>query len=98
MVEPFLGVAPAQLQHSPERYWKELRIALPIAVNSPLLDRRADVAQIGMISLALLLCRPIADDEYPDNIALLANGRFGLGGGFEPIPQGLRTWLGPAAS
>jgi hypothetical protein len=98
IVEHVLGAALAQLQHSPERYWKELRIALPIAVNSPLLDRRADVAQIGMIALALLLGRPIADDEYPDNIASLANGSFGLGGGFEPIPDWLRTWLAQALS
>ena len=98
IVEHVLGAALAQLQHSPERYWKELRIALPIAVNSPLLDRRADVAQIGMIALALLLGRPIADDEYPNNIASLANGSFGLGGGFEPIPEWLRTWLAQALS
>jgi hypothetical protein len=98
IVEHVLGAALAQLQHSPERYWKELRIALPIAVNSPLLDRRADVAQIGMIALALVLGRPIADDEYPNNIASLANGSFGLGGGFEPIPEWLRTWLAQALS
>ena len=98
IVEHVLGAALARLQHSPERYWKELRIALPIAVNSPLLDRRADVAQIGMIALALVLGRPIADDEYPDNIASLANGSFGLGGGFEPIPEWLRTWLAQALS
>jgi hypothetical protein len=98
IVEHVLGAALAHLQHSPERYWKELRIALPIAVNSPLLDRRADVAQIGMIALALLLGRPIADDEYPGNIASLANGSFGLGGGFEPIPDWLRTWLAQALS
>ena len=98
IVEHVLGAALAQLQHSPERYWKELRIALPIAVNSPLLDRRADVAQIGMIALALLLGRPIADDEYPDNIASLANGSFGLGGGFERFPEWLREWLAQALS
>ena len=65
IVEHVLGAALAQLRHSPERYWKELRIALPLAVTAPLLDRRADVAQLGMIALALLLGRPIADEEYP---------------------------------
>jgi hypothetical protein len=98
IVEHVLGAALAQLRHSPERYWKELRIALPIAVNAPLLDRRADVAQIGMIALALLLGRPIADDEYPGDVASLANGSFGLGGGFEPFPEWLRTWLSQALS
>ena len=33
IVEHVLGAALAQLRHSPERYWKELRITLPIAVN-----------------------------------------------------------------
>jgi hypothetical protein len=98
VVEHVLGAALAQLRHSPERYWKDLRIALPIAVNAPLLDRRADVAQVGMIALALLLGRPIADDEYPGDVAALANGSFGLGGGFEPFPDWLRTWLSQALS
>jgi len=98
VVEHVLGAALAQLRYSPERYWKELRIALPIAVSAPLLDRRADIAQIAMIALALLLGRPIADDEYPADVAALANGSFGLGGGFEPFPDWLRTWLSQALS
>ena len=98
LVEHVLGAALGQLRHSPERYWKDLRIALPMAVNAPLLDRRADVAQLGMIALALLLGRPIADDEYPGEIASLANGSFGLGGAFEPIPEWLRAWLAQALS
>ena len=98
IVEHVLGAALAQLRHSPDRYWKELRIALPIAVTAPGLDRRADVAAIGMIALALLLGRPIADDEYPGEVASLASGSFGLGGGFEPIPEWLREWLSQALS
>src|SRR6185503_9128094 len=98
VVEHVLGAALAQLRYSPERYWKELRVALPIAVSAPLLDRRADVAQIAMIALALLLGRPIADDEYAADVAALANGSFGLGGGFEPFPDWLRTWLSQALS
>jgi hypothetical protein len=98
IVEHVLGAALAQLRYSPDRYWKELRIALPIAVTAPALDRRADVAAIGMIALALLLGRPIADDEYPGEVASLASGSFGLGGGFEPIPEWLREWLSQALS
>src|SRR5258705_688989 len=98
VVEHVLGAALAQLRYSPERYWKELRVALPIAVSAPLLDRRADIAQIAMIALALLLGRPIADDEYPGAVASLASGSFGLGGGFEPFPEWLRAWLSQALS
>jgi PEGA domain len=98
IVEHVLGAALGQLRHSPERYWKELRIALPMAVTAPLLDRRADVAQVGMIALALVLGRPITDDEYPEKISALANGTFGLGGSFEAIPEWLRGWLSQALS
>ena len=98
IVEHVLGAAIGQLRHSPERYWKELRIALPMAVTAPLLDRRADVAQVGMIALALVLGRPIAEDEYPEKISSLANGTFGLGGSFEAIPEWLRGWLTQALS
>ena len=98
IVEHVLGAAMAQLRYPPERYWKELRVTLPIAVNAPMLDRRADMAAIGMIALALLLGRPIADDEYPGEVASLANGSFGLGGGFDPFPDWLREWLSQALS
>jgi hypothetical protein len=98
IVEHVLGAALAQLRHPPERYWKELRITLPIAVTAPMLDRRADVAAIGMIALALLLGRPIADEEYPGDVPSLVNGSFGLGGGFERFPEWLREWLSQALS
>src|SRR5262245_53122694 len=98
IVEQVFGAALGQLRHSPERYWKELRIALPMAVTAPQLDRRADVAQVGMIALALVLGRPITDDEYPEKISLLANGTYGLGGSFEAIPEWLRNWLSQALS
>ena len=98
IVEHVLGAALGQIRHSPERYWKELRIALPMAVTAPLLDRRADVAQVGMIALALILGRPITDDEYPEKISSLANGTYGLGGSFEAIPEWLRGWLTQALS
>ena len=98
VVEQVLGAALGQLRYSPERYWKELRIALPIAVTAPLLDRRADVAQVGMIALALLLGRPISDDEYPEQVASLAGGTFGLGGSFEAIPDWLKGWLSQGLS
>jgi hypothetical protein len=98
VVEHVLGAVLGQLRYSPERYWKELRIAMPTAVAAPLLDRRADVAQVGVIALALLLGRPITDDEYPEKLTALVNGTYGLGGSFQPIPDWLRTWLSQALS
>src|SRR5436190_4709008 len=53
---------------------------------------------LPIFALALLLGRPIADDEYPGEIGSLVNGSFGLGGGFEPFPEWLREWLSQALS
>ena len=96
VVEHVLGAAIEQLQFSRERYWSDLHVALPIAGDSYRLTRGSDVAQIGMIALALILGRPLADDEYPSSLASLARGTFGLGGNFEPIPAWLTAWLSQA--
>ena len=116
IVEHVFGAALEQLELSPERYWADLRIALPPAQGAafaeasagtpssaealegkePRFTRRTDVVQVGTIALALLLGRPLAEDEYPGAFGDLANGTFGLGGGFEPLPEWLKTWLARA--
>jgi len=96
IVEHVLGAAIEQLQYSRDRYWSELHVVLPIAGESSRLTRGSDVAQIGVVALALLLGRPLADDEYPSSLASLARGTFGLGGNFEPIPEWLVAWLSQA--
>jgi hypothetical protein len=96
VVEHVLGAAIEQLQYSRERYWNTLHIALPIAGESSRLTRGSDVAQIGVVALALLLGRPLSDDEYPSSLASLARGTFGLGGNFESIPDWLTAWLSQA--
>ena len=88
--------APAleQLQYTPERYWRELRIPLVPGNASPRLDRRADVAQLGAVALALTLGRPLGEDEYPDRIADIVSGvRAISASGLDVLPQGMRQWL-----
>ena len=95
MVEHVLGAALGSLQLTPEQYWKEMRIALPPSTGAPHFDRRADVTQIGVIALALLLGRPLRDDEYPSRVAEIA-GRIGAvsaQGGLEPLPEVMSEWL-----
>ena len=53
-----LGGAVEQLDYSHDRYWKELRIPLPSGAQ-PTFDHRADVMQVGMVALALILGRPL---------------------------------------
>jgi serine/threonine protein kinase len=58
-----LGSAVEQLRYTPDRYWRELRIAVPSSAGGLRFDRRVDVAQIGMIAVALLASRPLGDAE-----------------------------------
>jgi hypothetical protein len=94
VVDHMLGASVERLGYSHDRYWKELRIPLPTAAQ-PTFDFRADVMQIGMVALALILGRPLDSDDYPGQVAALAEGAWGLTatGGVEPLPPELRTWL-----
>jgi hypothetical protein len=80
-----LGSAIEQLRFSSERYWRELRVAVPASAGGARLDRRVDVAQVGMIAVALFAGRPLRDAEH---IGALAELLMGL-----PLPSPLRTWL-----
>src|SRR5262249_6299459 len=65
IVEYVLGSALEQLLFTRERYWSELRVALPRVAGLPRFDHLADVTQIGVIALSLILGRTLSDDEYP---------------------------------
>jgi hypothetical protein len=98
IVEHVLGAALGQLLYSRERYWKDLRIAMPPRAGSPRFDRRADVTQLGAIALALILGRPLSEDEYPARVAEIVErvGAVSATGGLEPLPGGVRSWLSRA--
>ena len=95
LTEHALGSALEQLHYSQERYWRDLRIALPRSAGLPPFDHRADVTQLGATALALVLGRLIRDDEYPSKAAdLVASVRaVSARGGFEALPPGLRSWM-----
>jgi serine/threonine protein kinase len=84
-----LGSALAQLRYRPDRYWKDLRVALPPGAQ-PELDQRADAAQVGIIALELILGRAIDGEEYPDRISDLIERAWT---GLHPPPAELRAWL-----
>jgi hypothetical protein len=98
VVEYVLGAALEQLRFSQERYWSELRIPLPRAVGLPRLDRRADVTALGAVALSLILGRQLREDEYPARVeeVLASTWAVSARGGFEPLPAGLRGWIGRA--
>jgi hypothetical protein len=95
IVDHVLGSALEQLRFSHDRYWKDLRLVLPKSAGAATFDQRTDVTQIGAVALALILGRPIEVEEYPDRVATLAEGAWGLtaAGGIEPLPAALRAWL-----
>jgi PEGA domain len=98
VVEYVLGAALEQLRFSRERYWRELRIALPPSPGLPRFDHRADVTQIGVVALSLILGRVLHEDEYIAHAGDLVASASAMApkGGVEPLPAGLRTWLSRA--
>ena len=95
IVEHVMGSAMEQLRFTRERYWKDLRIALPHAAGAPKFDHRADVTQLGAVALSLILGRPLFDDELPSKLGTVVASTWATSarGGLEPLPAGLRAWL-----
>jgi hypothetical protein len=95
IVEYVLGAALEQLHFSQERYWKELRIALPPSHGLPRFDHRADVTAIGVVALSLVMGRLLHDDEYPAGVGDVLNTAWAISakGDLEPLPPGLKTWI-----
>jgi hypothetical protein len=95
VVEHVMGSALEQLRFSQERYWRELRIAVPRSAGLPRFDHRADVTQLGVVALSLILGRRLLDDEGPSRLGDLVSSAWAVSarGGLEPLPAGLRAWL-----
>ena len=95
LVEYALGAALEQLKYSRERYWKELRVALPMNVGLARFDERADLTQVGVVALSLIIGRPFRDDEYPRQLEdLLAAAQVrDVNGSHEALPATLQEWL-----
>lgn len=98
IAEYVLGSAIEQLRFSHDRYWNDLRIAVPSSAGQARFDRRTDVAQVGMLAVALFAGRLLNDEEHFGNVLGFLDtlterpqgARAPLGG---PLPQPLRSWL-----
>jgi hypothetical protein len=95
VVEHVLGSALEQLRYSQERYWRELRIAVPRSAGLPRFDHRADVTQLGAVALSLILGRRLHEEEGPARLGDLVSSAWAVSarGGLEPLPAGLRSWM-----
>jgi len=90
-----LGPAIERLEFTRPRLWREFRIPLPAGKGLPRLDDKADVVQVGMTALALLLGRPIELAEYPDALDdLVATlNQAQRAAGRPPLPATLIGWV-----
>ena len=94
IVEYVFGAAIEQLGYSRERLWKDLRVAVPSGAGIPRLTHRVDVMQLGMVALALVLGRPLAEEDLKALPALVASATECTSPGTrEPISEPLRRWL-----
>ncbi len=95
VVEYVFGSAIEQLRYSGKQYWQDLRVPIPRSFGMPHLDRRTDVMQVGATALALVIGRPLAEDEFPGQISDMTANALALSsdGALEPLPLPLRVWL-----
>jgi hypothetical protein len=98
IVEYVLGAALEQLHYSRDRYWKDLRVALPPSHGLARFDHRVDVTQVGLVALSLVLGRLLHEDEYPDRVSEVLASAWAISskGELEPLPHGLRSWIARA--
>ena len=94
IVDHGLGAALMRLNLPRKKLWEQFRIASP-AANRAVFDEKMDVVQIGLVALALMLGRPLTDEEYPAQIKRVifsvkeTSSRIGS----RPIGPELRRWL-----
>ena len=85
------------LQLNRERLWREFGLALPAAASLPRFDQRADITQVGVLGVALLLRRPLAATEYPRPIGDLVLQATSASTPEQPgdprVASALRMWL-----
>jgi serine/threonine protein kinase len=80
-----LGSAIEQLRFTTERYWKELRVAVPSSAGGARLDRRVDVVQAALMAVAMFAGRPLRDSEHLGGIGDVLMSIS--------VPQPIRSWL-----
>ncbi len=75
--------------------WKQYRIAVPQMAGRLRIDRRADILQVGVVVLAALLGRRLADDEFPQRLLALSATAFArLQDGRNPARvSAFRSWI-----
>ncbi|MCX6542817.1 MAG: hypothetical protein NTV05_00175, partial [Acidobacteria bacterium] len=90
-----LGLALERLSYSRAKLWNEFRIPVVPGSDVPRLDQQADIAQTGLVAVALLAGRPLEANEYPERLLSLIESLMMTDGGDArvPISKALNAWL-----
>ena len=75
--------------------WRELRLATHVDFELPGYGRRVDLLQIGLVTLAFLLGRPLTSSEFPEALAQTVEDgtEAAADGSIVPIRPELRAWI-----
>jgi hypothetical protein len=93
IVEHVLAPAITQLQMSRASLWTEFRVPAPAVAGAARLDQMTDIMQLGVLSLALMLGRPIRREEFPQKLQDLL-GEASTPGALGPRPAVARALHG----
>ena len=66
LLDAIYGDALAHLRYSRRKLWSEFGIVTSDTAGTPRLDVQADIAQVVLSAVMLVLGRPLYADEYPD--------------------------------
>ena len=88
-----LGAALERLQLDRDQLWREFTLAMPASASAPRFDQRADVPQLAAVAVAILLARPLREDDYPRGAAAVAAAATANLAATASYRSGLRLWL-----
>jgi hypothetical protein len=95
IAEQALCTAIEQGRYRPDQLWRKFRIATNPGTDTRRFTHRTDLLNIGLVTLSLLLGRPLADDDFPERIPeLLDTARERSPFGHDrPLSPPFRDWL-----
>lgn len=90
------GQALERLEYGQAKLWRVCRIPVPSGARAPSFDTRADLLQVGLVAVALLLGRPVEGDEFPGHLDRLAGSlRLPFDGDRRgKVERSVKAWLG----
>jgi hypothetical protein len=78
LLDALYAEALERLQLTRKRLWIELRLAFPSTAGAPRFDKAADLTQAVLSAAALIVGRPLGDNEYPEGLARLRQEVVGI--------------------